>query len=231
MGRTACMEPQCLYKGALSIFLSALFNDVHYWSCLLSVNERLKDWQNSTDRGKTKYKEKKKFQYGFIQQKSHIEWPVFRPGPSCWKAADNWAIAQPERVANPVRNSKKEICAVCSVLPNVMAVCQSVCRLNKLLGYFATCTIRPCLYCWVLNRGKSNCVSRKFWWKPSLVVSVMSPSQFRPSFLSALQPCVIPGLLNSQSPLLSVFPLLYPLLYLHYFKSATKLSNLTSKLL
>ena len=38
-----------------------------------------------------------------------------------------------------------------------------------------------------------------------------------PSFLSALQPFVSLGLLNNQSPLLSVFRLLCPLLYLHYF--------------
>jgi len=36
--------------------------------------------------------------------------------------------------------------------------------------------------------------------------------------LSALQPWVSLGLLNNQSPLLSVFHLLYPLLYLHYFQ-------------
>ena len=39
-----------------------------------------------------------------------------------------------------------------------------------------------------------------------------------PSFLSALQPWVTLGLLSNQSPLLSVFRLLYPLRYLHYFE-------------
>ena len=39
-----------------------------------------------------------------------------------------------------------------------------------------------------------------------------------PSILSALQPWVSLGLLNNQSPLLSVFRLLHPLLYLHYIQ-------------
>ena len=39
-----------------------------------------------------------------------------------------------------------------------------------------------------------------------------------PSFLSALQPWVSLGFLNNQSPFLSVFHLLHPLLYLHYFQ-------------
>jgi len=37
-------------------------------------------------------------------------------------------------------------------------------------------------------------------------------------FLSAPQPSVSVGLLNNQFPLLSIFRLLYPLLYLHYFQ-------------
>jgi hypothetical protein len=37
-----------------------------------------------------------------------------------------------------------------------------------------------------------------------------------PSILSALQPWVSLGLLNNQSPLLSIFCLLHPLLYLRY---------------
>ena len=39
-----------------------------------------------------------------------------------------------------------------------------------------------------------------------------------PFILSALQPWVSLGLLNNQSPLLSVLHLLHPLLYLHYFQ-------------
>ena len=38
------------------------------------------------------------------------------------------------------------------------------------------------------------------------------------AILSALQPWVSLGLLNNQSPLLSIFRLLHPLLYLHYFQ-------------
>ena len=41
------------------------------------------------------------------------------------------------------------------------------------------------------------------------------------SFLSALQPWVSLGLLNNQSPFLSIFHLLHPLLYVQYFRSAT----------
>ena len=45
-------------------------------------------------------------------------------------------------------------------------------------------------------------------------------SEYRPNgfFLLALQPWACLGLLNNQSPLLSVFRLLYPLLYLHCFQ-------------
>jgi len=48
---------------------------------------------------------------------------------------------------------------------------------------------------------------------------------YLPSILSALQPWVSLGLLNKQPPLLSIFHLLYPLLYLH------SLSRPNSKLL
>ena len=58
------------------------------------------------------------------------------------------------------------------------------------------------------------------------------------SILSALQPWVSFGLLNNQSPLLSIFHLLHPLLNLHYFQVSCNmvltllpLSNPLSKLL
>jgi len=47
-------------------------------------------------------------------------------------------------------------------------------------------------------------------------MSVLNCLGPHPSFLAALQPWVSLGLLNIQSPLLSVFRLLCPLLYLHY---------------
>jgi hypothetical protein len=45
-----------------------------------------------------------------------------------------------------------------------------------------------------------------------------------PSILSALQAWVSLGLLNNHSPLLSVFRLLHPLLYLHYFQICYNIS-------
>ena len=54
-------------------------------------------------------------------------------------------------------------------------------------------------------------------WKEVEIVLKNEISQiFFPSFLSALQPWVSLGLLNNQSPFLSTFQLLHPLLYLHY---------------
>ena len=48
---------------------------------------------------------------------------------------------------------------------------------------------------------------------------------FLPSSLSVLQPWVSLGPLNNQAPLLSVFCLLYPLLYLHYFQVCYNVIN------
>ena len=53
---------------------------------------------------------------------------------------------------------------------------------------------------------------------PNVCSALLHPFLVIPSFLSALQPWVSLGLLNNQSPLLSVFRRLYPLLYLHYFQ-------------
>ena len=54
----------------------------------------------------------------------------------------------------------------------------------------------------------------------SFLPSFLPPSlpSFLPSFLSALQPWVSLGLLNNQSPFLSIFHPLHPLLYLHHFQ-------------
>ena len=63
--------------------------------------------------------------------------------------------------------------------------------------------------CMCINAHMHVCALAEYLWKLDEL--------FLPSFLSALQPWVRLGLLNNQSPFLSIFHLLHPLLYLHYF--------------
>jgi len=82
---------------------------------------------------------------------------------------------------------------------------------DKLLG----CKNRHCFY----NRG--SCVR---WSCFAINVLIHNPS-----FLLVLQTWVSPGLLNDQSPILSYFHILHPLLYRHHFQVCYRIIHPSQK--